>query len=197
MQIRIDALYDVEIKTPDELLVNLKAVDYETALAAVNGVLHKPVAQEVIEQTDKQTFAQVIERCKESFGFCGISAYGYDVHISAYLPRTRTGEKFTCPRRMTDIGPWGPEQNEDEWELIGNDSVCSYCGSLSPASVLSILRYHPDAISPGKPGKWYLHRPDVPNSGFGGIKYYRYHDFPGFLEKVEKLIDQKGKSKAQ
>lgn len=42
-------------------------------------------------------------------------------------------DKQTCPRRMTEFGPWDRSANLDFWR---NDSTCSFCGSLKPELLL-------------------------------------------------------------
>lgn len=42
----------------------------------------------------------------------------------------------TCPKRMEDFGPWERKESLDNW---GNDSTCSFCGSLDPSVFMKRL----------------------------------------------------------
>ena len=55
--------------------------------------------------------------------------------------------KQTCPRRMTDWGPWPREESLDEWNtqggVIGQERIglsCSFCGSLHPDRFMELVR---------------------------------------------------------
>lgn len=45
--------------------------------------------------------------------------------------------KDTCPRRAE--GPFAVEELKDGWQMKGNMLFCSYCGSLQPNMVLSLM----------------------------------------------------------
>lgn len=56
-------------------------------------------------------------------------------------------EQQTCPRRLSDFGPWERTENLDTWTtghgLIGQDQVgpsCSFCGSLHPDRFIALVR---------------------------------------------------------
>jgi len=100
-------------------------------------------------------------------------------------------ERQTCGRRMKDIGPWEQKENQDYWRVLENgDKTCSFCGSLSHEDILRLLKKHGRGILgfTDKSYKWYINQPEVGNAGEGGIKYYRQHDTPEFIEEVNKLI---------
>lgn len=101
-------------------------------------------------------------------------------------------ERMTCGRRMNDWGPWEREPYRDFWKTLPNgDKVCSFCGSLSPDNVLAIVEKHGvGCIEVAKSYKWYVRQPDVKNALEGGIKYYRYHDTPGFIDAVKAAIEE-------
>jgi len=55
--------------------------------------------------------------------------------------------KQTCPRRMSDMGPWQRAEGLDEWRadggVIGQNRVglsCSFCGSLHPDRFMELVR---------------------------------------------------------
>ena len=89
-------------------------------------------------------------------------------------------EKQTCGRRMNDFGPWTHEENIDFWKP-GEHRTCSFCGSLHPDDVLSIVREHgPSAIGgTDKSYKWYIQHTK---------KYYRHHDTQEFIDALNALM---------
>lgn len=184
MEPRKDAKYEVEISTPNGTLVSLADVDYGTAYTACK------VVQESVKD---EKLLEMLERCMRSFGFSGAYGEGYGVNISAYLAKTDTGEKHTCGRRNDLFAPGAGVENADTWELIGKDKVCSYCGSLHPDRVLELAKEHGISIieRSTKSYKWYVYQPNVPNALFGGIKYYRHHDTPEFIETFNGLLANK------
>lgn len=173
---RKDAIYDVEIKTPDGILVSLIKTDFDTAWAACNAIQESSKDEQLLKH-----LGDVIRL----FGFMGYyGGNGYSIRVSASLPRIETGEKQTCGRRMADFGPWQREENLDTWCLIGNDKICSFCGSLHPDRVIELIKEHGWGIveRSTKSYKIYINQPNVPNASFGGIKYYRHHDTDKFIE---------------
>ena len=71
------------------------------------------------------------------------------------------------------------------------DRTCSYCGSLHPDDVIRIVKNLGIGCigSTTKSYKWYIRQPSVKNACEGGIKYYRHHDTPDFIEALEKWLD--------
>jgi len=189
MEPRKDANYEVEITSPAGIHISLEATDYDTAHSAVKSLL---------DSTKDDKLREMIDSCMRSFGFMGSSHGDYVVHISASLPRTDTGEKQTCGRRMTEVGPWDHKEDLDTWELRGKDKCCSFCGSLHPDRVLELAREHGTGIIgfTDKGYKWYVTQPNVPNAAFGGIKYYRQHDTQEFIDELNKLINAEKTAKA-
>jgi hypothetical protein len=78
-------------------------------------------------------------------------------HAAATLPGARAGDhdagevlmatKQTCPRRMSDWGPWEREEGLDTWRnqggIIGQEKIglgCSFCGSLHPDRFMELVR---------------------------------------------------------
>lgn len=45
----------------------------------------------------------------------------------------------TCPRRMTELGPWHRTQGNDTWGERDGKLRCSFCGSLHPDDVIARL----------------------------------------------------------
>lgn len=178
---RRDAIYDVKIETPEGVLVSLTNADYDTAYTACKATQDSSRDQQLLD---------FLGTCMRSFGFSGASGKGYRVRISARLPKTDTGEKQTCGRRMADYEPWKREEGLDTWNLIGKDRVCSFCGSLHPDRVIELIKEHGWAIvgRSTKSYKIYINQPNVPNASFGGIKYYRHHDTDKFIEDWNALV---------
>lgn len=101
--------------------------------------------------------------------------------------------RHCCPSRIQDGRIEHEKENPDYWRVLANgDKTCSYCGSLHVDSVLKIVReYGVSVIEPtDKQYKWYISRSNVTNAGQGGIKYYRYHDTPEFIDEINKLIKE-------
>jgi hypothetical protein len=72
----------------------------------------------------------------------------------------------TCPRRMTDFGPWPRDPDLDTWTtghgLIGQSEIgqsCSFCGSLHPDRFMELVREGWIVGPTDKPYKAYLERP--------------------------------------
>jgi len=83
---------------------------------------------------------------------------------------------MTCPRRMTDFGPWDHKEDMDEWEVrvTGGPRHCSFCGSLHPDEFFAACE---DCCKTGsmtridtttKRGKFYVHGPV-------DAKFWNYH----------------------
>ncbi len=74
--------------------------------------------------------------------------------------------KQTCPRRVSDIGPWERAEGLDEWRedrgLAGQNRVglsCSFCGSLHPDRFMELVREGWVVGPTDKSYKAYLGRP--------------------------------------
>jgi hypothetical protein len=157
-------------------------------------VCHDLNAKEALEKVDSivtllrnDWLTKTHEQNRESFGFVGSSkGKEYNYHISASRPVKKTDDpKFTCLRRMDKT------ENQDEWQLRGEDKCCSYCGSMHPERVLELIQKHGFGIveSTTKDYKRYINRSDIPNAGFGGIKFYIYHFNEDQIKRYNALID--------
>lgn len=58
-----------------------------------------------------------------------------------------TPQQHTCPRRMSDFGPWPRTEGSDTWEpdrgFVGQGLVglsCSFCGSLHPDRFMELVK---------------------------------------------------------
>lgn len=56
-------------------------------------------------------------------------------------------QQQTCPRRLSDMGPWDRSEGLDEWTtghgVAGQDQVglsCNFCGSLHPDRFMELVR---------------------------------------------------------
>jgi hypothetical protein len=74
--------------------------------------------------------------------------------------------KQTCPRRMSDWGPWKREEDLDTWRkqggIIGQEKIglgCSFCGSLHPDRFMELVREGWIVGPTDKSYKAYLSRP--------------------------------------
>lgn len=174
--------FRVEIKTPDGVLLELSEVGLMTAYSACQDVLRDHPGDAGLQER--------LTNAMKDFGVSGSAGGGHDISIYGEFPRIKTGVKQTCPRRMTEFGPWDRAENLDEWDKVGDDTVCSFCGSLHPDRVLELVREHgPWVIEcTTKSYKWYLRREGIINAGFGGLKYYRHHDTEAFLESLRILM---------
>lgn len=65
----------------------------------------------------------------------------------------------TCPRRMTDWGPWDRREGLDWWEERRNGASCSFCGSLHPDVFMDRLREGWVLVPTDKTYKAYIGRP--------------------------------------
>lgn len=106
-------------------------------------------------------------------------------------------DRQTCPRRMSEIGPWEHKEDLDTWRQSGNDRVCSFCGSLHPADFEAVLeRVIQDekcSISLSDKGyKVYVNRPEIRNASEGAIKYYKQHNYTSAddIARIEPLFIQ-------
>lgn len=177
-----EAKFRVNITSPKGVLVDETNLSETDARAACERVLAE-------HPTDK-TLQSQLSSCLDSLGFRGYGGKGYSITISAGLPRIPTGEKLACPLRL-GYRTENPEVVFDEWVRVGDDRCCSYCGSLHPDRVLEIIRSHgKGAIDQGKPGKWWVRRPEVPNAGFGGLKFYHEHGSPAFATEALELLSK-------
>lgn len=178
--------------------INQKDLSYDEALKLFHDTLY-----EHIETNERVREAYLSTMQHGSFGFTGSSGGDdgkkFSVHVSASRKRIDTGEKMTCKNRIDGLGPWKRAENLDHWEKIGDDRVCSFCGSIHPMDLIAVIKNSgksPWSVidSSDKGYKWYINNRqagrDIPNAGFGAIKYYRWHDTPEFIDGFNKLLTQ-------
>lgn len=99
---------------------------------------------------------------------------------SKQITRPPNEDTQTCPRRMNEWGPWDQKPDLDYWYRVGQDRVCSFCGSLHPSDFLSLMKRAAEddtcRIEPSTKGyKTYIYRDDVKDASQGGIKFYSQH----------------------
>lgn len=174
--------YKVEVKTPTDVLINRDGLTEGEARAAVEEVKSK--------FHDDHKLQECIKQALSSFGFTGMSDGGYSVTVYGGVPTVVGEEKHTCLNRTQQLGPWEKTENIDTWDLVGDDLCCSFCGSIKPSNLIQLVKDKGFAIiEPTRKGyKWYINRPEVKNSGYGALKYYRWHDTPEFVQEWNKLI---------
>ena len=183
------------MENPLKYKIELTWPDYEEAefVKMERNGLTEQEARELItyyrEKADDK-LKGMIDGCMRSFGTAGHSQGKYSVAINAYRDSIPTLEEFECPRRAEMFNQ--VTKPPDHWNKIGKDRTCSYCGSLHPDSVLDIIKEHgPQQLENSTKGyKFYVERPDTVNAGQGGIKYYRQHDTPEFIEELNRLLKQ-------
>ena len=160
-----------------------EAISYDDALTVCESILLNNPNDEEIQEHMKDIMG--------NFGFTGkYCSPTFSLTVSAYMPVTRTTEIMTCDRRLETGRPL--EENLDYWEIRGDDKCCSYCGSLHPERVLELIKERGKEIfeKTTKPYKGYIDRPEVPNAGFGGIKFYVHHFSAEQLSKLNQLLKQ-------
>ena len=64
--------------------------------------------------------------------------------------------KQTCPRRMTEMGPWEREEDLDRWQERDGLRRCSFCGSMHPADFLAAIEQHDEIGPTDKSYKFYV-----------------------------------------
>lgn len=70
----------------------------------------------------------------------------------------------TCPRRMSEIGPWERTEGLDEYRadhgMVGQPCGCTFCGSMPPGDFLDAVRAGAEIGPTDKSYKLYI---DLPN----------------------------------
>ena len=106
----------------------------------------------------------------------GLLGYGgsSEISTSAYRKRIKGEEIHLCPRREESL--FTPS-NMDSWDKIGEDRVCSYCGSLHPEDLNKLVKEQGIKVleTSSKLYKLYIKRPNIHNAGQGAIKFYKQH----------------------
>lgn len=100
-------------------------------------------------------------------------------------------ESQTCPRRLSDWGPWEREENLDKWDYrpaLGGSGEpdhlsCSFCGSMHPNDFLNAIK-NGEVIGPtDKSYKAYVKKADGV-SDYGKF-YYQHLDLKQRYEFCE------------
>lgn len=140
---------------------------------------------------------------KRVFGFMGRGHGDKDWSIDVRMPEIKGTEKFVCPEGQSATMGWQKEHAENAtWDKRGDDRCCSYCGSIHPEDLMNLVKQYGLGIIGGttKSYKWYVginaqvRRPNIPNAGFGGIKFYKWHmtdELRDFINEEIKKIETK------
>jgi len=185
-----DVLYDVEISIRGISIINAKKLSEDQA---------RSVYREIMDNyEDDQEIYSTFEEVLKNFGFMSASRNDHSIQVNAYRPYIK-GEKQTCPERMSGGGPWDREENLDTWDKVGDDRVCSFCGSIHPDDLLNLVKEKGLGVIEGstKSYKWYLRRPEVRNAGFGAIKFYKWHATEKFINKFTQLVKNRDKDEKE
>jgi hypothetical protein len=184
-----DALFDIKIeyknRKPVFKTIKAKNVTFDQAKA------YFEEANNLFK--DDALWIKSYDNIMDDFGFVGICHGDLDIdcsaHAKVYFEKTKD-PLHTCPRRAE--GPLYKFDLEDNWNKIGVDRVCSFCGSMHPEDVLQLMRDGGvDRIqNTTKSYKFYIDRPEVPNAGFGAIKFYSMHFNAEQREEYNKLIKE-------
>ncbi len=178
-----NALFNVEIKGK---LINIKKgnINYNEALEIANDCLKA-------SETTDLTLHNNLLNCIKHFGFAG---YGgrtdgitYNISISAFMKKESTNEEVECDGHGAFFG----KVKKGVWNKVGEDRVCSICGSMHPDEVIELIRTGKAKYEGStKSYKMYISRKEVPNASFGGIKYYRNHDNENFVERFNEALKE-------
>jgi len=182
--------FKVKIKTAN-FKIEFKDATREQAEKIVDGIVALFVEDKFVQESYDSIKGN-------NFGFCSISNSGNEFSVSAYLPEHVVNKEKTisCGSRISQ-GRATAGVNEDCWEQRGPNKCCSYCGSASFEDFMSIA----DKVIAGekdygiektdKGYKFYIQQPQVPNAGFGAIKFYTWHAPEGLSKEELKLINEK------
>lgn len=132
------------------------------------------------------------EKLREAGASLKVSSEVYDLMRSGNmvlpgdrLPSVTVEAPATCPRRMTDHGPWEKKEGLDRWDKVGPDRVCSFCGSMHPDDMRAALSDPEAKISiSDKRYKVYIRRPGILNAGMGAIKWYVWHGDQALIDAI-------------
>lgn len=166
----------------------------ETALPIEEAFeLCKSIAEKFPEVTELQDWWRSNDRL-ERFGYSSSSKGGedgYRFNVNTYLSREKGTEFHTCPRGAENFGPLADRAKESTWDKVGEERVCSYCGSLHPDDFEKIVDLCIESNGEKAEVEWtskgykiYARRKDTVNAGQGGIKFYTQHI--GVMEEPHK-----------
>lgn len=96
----------------------------------------------------------------------------------------------TCPRRMTDFGPWEREEGLDGFKpgggIIGQGRGCTFCGSMHPDDFMEAVREGAEIGPTDKRYKAYVE--GYRKNGSNGGKFYFAHLSPKQGDEFLKLL---------
>lgn len=109
----------------------------------------------------------------------------------------------TCPRRMSDWGPWERTEGIDEYAigrggLVGQDAVgpsCSFCGSLEPSRFMELVREGWVVGPTDKNYKVYFAKPYTDEEK--AARKQRWMDTDGIARAVREIGEKDGKTPEQ
>lgn len=112
--------------------------------------------------------------------------------------------KHTCPRRMSDFGPWQREEHLDGWRYRGMAGVrlrdrmkhCDFCGSLHPDKFMELVREGWIVGPTDKNYKAYLARPFTPEQVAERKERWLTAEH-GIAQAIRRLGKEGGKSEEQ
>ena len=94
----------------------------------------------------------------------------------------------TCPRRMSDFGPWKREEGLDDFTsghgIIGQARGCTFCGSMAPDDFMEAARTGAEMGPTDKSYKVYV-QGWAPNGRNGGKFYFQHLS----VEQQQEFID--------
>lgn len=189
-------VYEIDIRSKD-INIQAKGLNYQAAWGLVTGLVEG--------HPDDEQLQEAWNGGKNAFGFYGRSHGNFSYHVSAQLARIKTEEKVRCGRRgdMFSRGALEKDPLPDHWDVIGDDRVCSYCGSLHPDDFLNLIKTYGFKIVGGtdKGYKFYIENHVVPeragiiNAGMGAIKFYAQHFGPEHIEQYNDLLTKHRQAK--
>lgn len=187
------AIVSFEIKSPKSGVdIKLENLPYNEAYEYIKNLVEGYPDDEFLQEAWKNGD-------KNRFGFYGHSHGEKQWLVSADIPRIKGTETFVCPESLNGTMEYQRIHGaKSTWDKIGDDRVCSYCGSIHPDDLLELIKKYGFGIIGGttKGYKWYVgmnsnvSRPNIPNAGFGAIKYYRWHDTDEFIAKYNELLKE-------
>ena len=114
---------------------------------------------------------------------------GSAITLENGLPHEDAETGVTCPERVARPGPWEPGEGLDSWHRVGADRCCSFCGSIHPEDLGRLLDDPEVRFEMSTKGyKLYIHRPAVPNAGFGAIKFYNWHGDQALVDRINERL---------
>jgi hypothetical protein len=112
--------------------------------------------------------------------------YDFDKEFKNEVPQSEIDalERQRCRRRDESFMGLEKEPLPDYWIKEGDLRKCSYCGSLHPVDLISLIKQHGFGIinRSDKSYKWYIN--NIP----GVIKYYRQHNTEEFINQYNEQL---------